>query len=118
VVDERTATEAAFAVVSMKKQYDFLATLDFTFTAPEADDKGFHAGELRGTLALFELASTEASPRALCSAPLSADSSLEAVKKPGQTRQEAADKDFELQIRRALEETFSQMTQELVLELN
>jgi len=114
VVDEKTATEALFAVVSLKKQYDFLATLEFTFKAPEADDKGFHAGELRGILALFELAST----KPLCSAPLSADSSLEAVRKPGQTQQQAADKDFEMQIRRALEETFSQMTRELVLELN
>jgi len=113
VVDEKTATEAAFGVVSLKKQYDFLATLDFKFKAPKADDKGFHGGELRGTLALFDIASGHA----LCRAPLSADSSLEAVKKPGQTQQEAADKDFEMQIRRSLEETFAQMTEELLLEL-
>lgn len=113
VVDQKTATDAQFAILSLKKNYDFLAALDFRFKAPKAEHKRFHAGELRGRLALFAIEGG----KALCSEPVSAESSLEAVKKPGQSPQEAADQDFELQVRRALEQVFSQMTGELVLDL-
>ena len=113
ISDQKTATQAAFDVVSLHKNYDFLAVVKAKHKAPKADDKGFHAGQLRGKLGLFELSSA----KLLCATVVSADSSLEAVKKPGQTRQQAAEKDFEMQVRRALEEAFARMTNELVLEI-
>lgn len=113
VTDEKTATDAAFDAMTLQKEHDFLAVLRFELTPPRADGKGFHAGELRGRLALFELAGGAL----VCETEVFAESTEEVIGKPGQSPQQAADKDFELQLRRALQDAFRGMTRELNLDL-
>jgi len=113
VGDQKTATDAAFDAVKLTKEHDFMAAIEYDFRAPKADAKGFHGGEVKGTLALFELRSG----KLLCAAPVVAQSHEEIAAKPGQTPQQAADKDLELEARRALEEAFAGMTHELNLDL-
>lgn len=113
VGDEKTATDASFDAVKLTKEHDFMAAIYYDFRAPKADAKGFHGGELKGILALFELRSG----KLVCAAPVVAQSHEEIAAKPGQTPQQAADKDLELEARRALEEAFAGMTRELNLDL-
>lgn len=113
VKDEKSATDAAFDALELLKQHDFLAAFDYDFSPPRADGKGFHGGELKGTLVLFELSSG----KFMCASSVFAQSHEEIAGKPGQSPQEAADKDIELESRRALEEAFAGMTRELNLDL-
>jgi len=113
VTDQKSATDAAFDAVTLTKEHDFLAAMRYDFRRAKADAQGFHGGELKGTLALFELRSG----KLLCAAPVFAQSHEEIAGKPGQSPQEAADVDLELESRRALEETFAGMTRELNLDL-
>lgn len=113
VSDEKSATDAAFDAMTLSKEHDFLAAMRYDFQRAKADGQGFHGGELKGTLALFELRSG----KLLCAAPVFAQSHEEIAGKPGQSPQEAADVDLELESRRALEETFAGMTRELNLDL-
>ena len=111
--DDRSATDAAFDAMSLAKQHDYLAVLRYRLEPPRADDKGFHGGELEGTLGLFELASG----RLVCAAQVLARNHEEIAAKAGQTPQAAADKDLELQLRRALQEAFGGLTRELNLDV-
>ena len=113
VTDEKSATDAAFDAVTLIKGHDFMAAMRYDFQRAKADAQGFHGGELKGTLALFELRSG----KLLCAAPVFAASHEEIAGKPGQSPQAAADADLELESRRALEETFKGMTPELNLDL-
>lgn len=111
--DEKTATDAAFDALSLAKQHDYVAVLRYRLTPPRADGKGFHGGELQGTLGLFELGSGKLA----CAAQVFAQSHEEIAAKAGQTPQQAANDDFELQLRRALQEAFSGLTRELNLDV-
>jgi BMFP domain-containing protein YqiC len=111
--DEKTATDAAFDALSLTKQHDYMAVLRYRLTPPRADNKGFHGGELEGMLGVFELASGKLA----CAVQVFAQSHEEIAAKAGQTPQEAADKDLELQFRRALQEAFSSLTRELNLDV-
>ena len=113
VTDEKSATDAAFDAVTLTKGHDFLAAMRYDFKRAKADGQGFHGGELKGTLALFELRSG----KLLCAAPVFAASHEEIAGKPGQSPQQAADVDLELESRRALQEAFAGMTPELNLDL-
>ncbi len=113
VTDQQSATDAAFDALTLTKGHDFLAAIRYEFRAPKADDQGFHGGELKGTLGLFELRSG----KLVCAAPVFAQSHEEIAAKPGQTPQEAAATDLELGGRRALHEAFAGMTSELNLDL-
>ena len=113
VADEASATEAAFDAVSLTQEHDFIAAIRYEFRAPKADGQGFHGGELKGTLALFELRSG----KLMCASPVFAASHEEIAAKPGQTPQQAATVDLELETRRALHEAFAGMTRELNLDL-
>lgn len=113
VTDQKSATDAAFDAMTLTKGHDFVAAIHYDFRAPKADDKGFHGGELKGTLGLFELRSG----KLVCAAPVFAQSHEEIAAKPGQTPQEAATADLELESRRALHEAFAGMTSELNLDL-
>jgi hypothetical protein len=113
VGDSKTATDAAFDATKLIKEHDFMAAIEYEFRAPKADAKGFHGGELKGILGLFELRSG----KLMCAAPVVAQSHEEVAAKPGQTPQQAADKDLELEARRALEEAFAGKTRELNLDL-
>lgn len=113
VSDQKSATDAAFDAVTLTKEHDFLAAMRYDFKRAKADGQGFHGGELKGTLALFELRSG----KLLCAAPVFAASHEEIAGKPGQSPQQAADVDLELESRRALQETFAGMTPELNLDL-
>jgi hypothetical protein len=113
VTDEKSATDAAFDAMTLTKDHDFVAAIRYDFRAPKADDKGFHGGELKGTLGLFELKSG----KLVCAAPVFAQSHEEIAAKPGQTPQQAATVDLELESRRALHEAFAGMTSELNLDL-
>lgn len=111
--DEKSATDAAFDALELEKQHDFVAAFKYEFSRPRADGKGFHGGELKGTLVLFDLSSG----KPMCGALVFAQSHEEIAGKPGQSPQQAADKDIELESRRALEEAFAGMTRELNLDL-
>ncbi len=111
--DDKSATDAAFDALSLAKEHDYMAVLRYKLTPPRADGQGFHGGELTGTLALFELASGKLA----CAAPVFAQSHEEIAAKAGQTPQQAADKDFELQLRRALQQAFNGLTPELHLDV-
>jgi len=113
VSDQKSATDAAFDAVTLTKEHDFVAAMRYDFRRAKADAQGFHGGELKGTLALFELRSG----KLLCAAPVFAQSHEEIAGKSGQSLQQAADADLELESRRALEETFAGMTRELNLDL-
>jgi hypothetical protein len=113
VSDEKSATDAAFDALNLLKEYDYVAALQFELTTPKADGKGFHGGKLEGTLGLFELKSG----KAICAAPVFAQSHEEIAGKPGQSPQQAAEKDFELELRRGLQEALRGLTRELNLEL-
>ena len=113
VTDEQSATDAAFDALKLLKEYDYVAVLDYQLKAPKADGKGFHGGELTGKLALFELRSG----KSMCAAPVFAQSHEEIAGKPQQSPQEAADIDFDLELRRVLQETLQAMSRELSLEL-
>lgn len=113
VTDEESATDAAFDAMTLTKEHDFVAAIRYDFRPPKADDKGFHAGQLKGTLGLFELRSG----KLVCAAPVFAQSHEEIAAKPGQTPQEAATVDLELESRRVLHEAFAGMTSELNLDL-
>lgn len=113
VTDQQSATDAAFDAMTLTKGHDFIAAIQYDLRAPKADDKGFHGGELKGTLGLFELRSG----KLVCASPVFAQSHEEIAAKPGQTPQEAATVDLELESRRALHEAFAGMTSELNLDL-
>lgn len=113
VTDEQSATDAAFDAMTLTKEHDFVAAIQYDFRAPKADANGFHGGELKGTLGLFELKSG----KLVCASPVFAQSHEEIAAKPGQTPQEAASVDLELESRRALHEAFAGMTSELNLDL-
>ncbi|HEU5075736.1 MAG TPA: hypothetical protein VFU02_16200 [Polyangiaceae bacterium] len=113
VLDEKAATDAAFDAMTLTREHDFIAAIHYDFSAPKADEHRFHGGELKGTLGLFELRSG----KLVCAAPVFAQSHEEIAAKPGQTPQEAATIDLELESRRALHEAFAGMTRELNLDL-
>jgi hypothetical protein len=113
ITDEKTATDAAFDAASLQKQHDYLAVLSYQLTRPKADPKGFHGGELEGRLGLFDLSNG----KLMCATPVVAHSHEQVERKPGQSPQDAAVKDFEAQTRRALEEAFSGLTREVNLDL-
>lgn len=113
VADEKAATDAAFDAMTLTREHDFIAAMHYDFRAPKADEHRFHGGELKGTLGLFELRSG----KLVCAAPVRAQNHEEIAAKPGQTPQEAASIDLELESRRALHETFAGMTRELNLDL-
>ena len=113
VSDEKSATDAAYDALALLKGYDYVAVLRYQLKAPKADGEGFHGGELMGKLALFELKSG----KPMCAAPVLVHSHQEIAGKPKQSPQQAADKDFELELRRVLQETLAGMSPELNLEL-
>ncbi len=113
VKDEQTATDAAFDTLKLLKEHDFLAAFRYQLKRPKADGGGFHGGRLEGRLALFELRTG----KLMCATDVFAVSNQEIEGKADQSPQQAADKDFELESRSALQQAFSGMTQELNLDL-
>src|SRR5690606_41019698 len=111
--DDENGAAAAFDAAPLGKGHDYLGVLRYQLTPPRADGPGFPGGQLTGTLALFE----RASRKLACAAPVFAQSHEEIAAKAGQTPQQAADKDFELQLRRALQQAFNGLTPELHLDV-
>jgi len=111
--DEKAATDAAFDAMALAKEHDFVAVLRYRLKRPRADAQGFHGGELEGLLVLFELGSA----RPLCATEVLVQSHEQIARRGDQSPQQAADHDFDLELRQSLEAAFRSLTPELNLDM-
>lgn len=109
---KRQATDTVYRLQKLEREIHYVAVLRTQErVAPRVQGEKFHPGRVAGRLLVFDFPTAQR----VCEAPVSITSSVEVFGSQKRALEDAVRKDFEVQVRRGLDESLARITRQLNL---